>query len=207
MSSWYEHHVLPYLLDIACGIKPVRQQRQSLIPLAYGKVLEIGIGTGLNLEYYDVTQVERIIGLDPSLGMHRLAQSRAQRAGLNVELVGLSAEQIPFPGQSFDTVVVTYSLCTIPDPVAALKEMHRVLKRDGQLLFCEHGQAPDVTVRSWQDRMTPLWSRMVGGCCLNRHISQLIQSAGFEMLELKTFYLMGLRPLTYHYVGIARAMH
>ncbi|ENA29339.1 MULTISPECIES: class I SAM-dependent methyltransferase [Pseudomonas] len=206
MSSWYERRVLPYLLDIACGIKPVRLQRQSLIPLAYGQVLEIGIGTGLNLEHYDRSRVERIVGLDPSLDMHRLARSRAQRAGLDVELVDLSAERIPFENRSFDTVVVTYSLCTIPDPAAALKEMHRVLKPEGQLLFCEHGQAPDEAVRVWQDRMTPLWSQVVGGCHLNREIGKLIHDAKFEMIEFKTFYLTGLRPLTYHYWGVARAL-
>ena len=151
--SWYERHVLPYLVDIACGIRPVRRQRHKVVPLARGRVLEIGIGTGLNLEHYVKAKVRKVVGLDPGVGMRGLAQKRAERAGLEVELVGLSAEQIPYRDGTFDTVLVTYSLCTIPDPGAALDETRRVLKPGGQLIFCEHGLAPDMSVRRWQDRL------------------------------------------------------
>lgn len=204
--GWYERHVLPYLLDWACGIKPVRRQRRKVVPLARGRVLEIGIGTGLNLPHYNRAKVESITGLDPGLQMHRLARRRMIRAGLPVELVGLSAEKIPFDDASFDTVVVTYSLCTIPDPVAALREMKRVLKPAGKLVFCEHGAAPDAAVRRWQDRLTPMWSKIAGGCHLNRDIPALLREAGFRCDDLETLYLPGPRPLTYNYWGTAQAV-
>lgn len=202
-GTWYEQHVLPYLLDFACGIKPVRRQRRKVVPLAQGQVLEIGIGTGLNLEYYDKTRIRKIVGLDPGLEMHHLAQKRVAKSGLPVELVGLSAEEIPFDASTFDTVLVTYSLCTIADPVAALKEMRRVLKAGGKLIFCEHGLAPDPAVRRWQDRLTPLWSKIAGGCQLNRDIPALLQAAGFRCQDMETMYLPGPRPLTYNYWGTA----
>jgi ubiquinone/menaquinone biosynthesis C-methylase UbiE len=202
-GSWYERHVLPYLIDVACGIKPVRLQRHKVVPLAQGHVLEIGIGTGLNLEHYDKAKIKKIVGLDPGLEMHRLARKRVERTGLPVELVGLSAEKIPFEAGTFDTVVVTYSLCTIPDPVAALKEMRRVLKPGRKLIFCEHGLAPDESVRRWQHRLTPLWSRLGGGCHLNRDIPALLREAGFRSTDMETMYLPGPRPLTYNYWGTA----
>lgn len=203
--NWYERHLLPYLIDWACGIKPVRRQRRKVVPQARGRVLEIGIGTGLNLPHYNRARVESITGLDPGLEMHRLAKKRVIKSGLRVELVGLSAEKIPFDDASFDTVVVTYSLCTIPDPVAALREMRRVLKRDGRLIFCEHGVAPDASVRRWQDRLTPMWSKLAGGCHLNRDIPALLREAGFVCKDLETLYLPGPRPLTYNYWGTATA--
>ena len=203
MSGWYERHILPYLIDFACGIKPVRRQREKLVPLAHGRVLEIGIGTGLNLPHYDQAKVHAIVGVDPALEMHRLARKRMQAAGLAVELVGLSAERIPFEDASFDTVLVTYTLCSIPDPLAALKEARRLLKRGGKLVFCEHGAAPDASVRRWQERLNPLWSRLAGGCRLDRDIPGLLRSAGLESSDLQTAYLPGPRPLTYHYWGTA----
>ncbi len=202
--SFYEKRVLPYLIDLACGIRPVRRQRQKLVPLASGKVLEIGIGTGLNLPHYDPVKVERIWGLDPALEMHSLAARRVARSGLQVELLGLSAEKIPMTDHSFDTVLLTYTLCSIGDPVRALQEMRRVLKPDGRLLFCEHGQAPDESVRRWQDRLTPVWSRIAGNCHLNRAIPKLLEEGGFQMESLDTIYLPGPRPLTYNYWGTAR---
>ncbi|WP_292932901.1 class I SAM-dependent methyltransferase [Noviherbaspirillum sp.] len=204
--NWYERHLLPYLLDFACGLRPVWRQRHKLIPLAKGRVLEIGIGTGLNLEHYDSAQVETIVGLDPGVEMHPLARKRALKSGISVELVGLSAERIPFDDGSFDTVLVTYSLCTIPDPVAALKEMRRVLKRGGKLVFCEHGLAPESSVQAWQHRLTPLWSKIAGGCHLDRDIPALLREAGFQSRDMQTIYLPGPRPLTYNYWGTAEAV-
>lgn len=201
--NWYERHVLPYVIDIACGIKPVRRQREKVVPLARGRVLEIGIGTGLNLEHYDKAKIEKIVGLDPALEMHRLAQKRLRKSGLAVELVGLSAERIPFEDASFDTVLVTYTLCSIPDPVAALKEMRRVLKPGASVVFCEHGLAPDASVRRWQDRLTPIWSKLAGGCHLNRDIPRLLNQAGLRSADLQSMYLPGPRPLTYNYWGTA----
>lgn len=204
-ASWYERHVLPYLIDVACGVGPVRRQREKVVPQAAGCILEIGIGTGLNLPHYDTQRVDRIVGLDPGTDMHRLARKRLQGHDLRVELVGLSAERIPYDDASFDCVVVTYSLCTIPDPVAALCEMRRVLKPGGRLLFCEHGRAPDARVARWQDRLTPLWSKVAGGCHLNRDIPALLAAAGFASADLQTGYLPGPRPLTFNYWGSAVA--
>lgn len=203
--NWYERHLLPYLIDLMCGIRPVRRQRQKVVPLARGRVLEIGIGTGLNLEHYDRAQVQSIVGLDPGLEMHRLAARRVRQAGLPVELVGLSAEGIPYAPASFDTVVVTYSLCTIPDPVAALIEMRRVLKPGGRLVYCEHGLAPDPGVQRWQRRLTPTWSKLAGGCQLDRDIPALLKQAGFASADMQRMYLPGPRPLTYNYWGTATA--
>jgi ubiquinone/menaquinone biosynthesis C-methylase UbiE len=201
--SWYDRHVLPYVIDIACGVKPVRQQREKVVPLAEGRVLEIGIGTGLNLAYYDKTKVRTIVGLDPALEMHRLARKRMKKAGLQVELSGLSAERVPFQSGAFDTVVVTYTLCSIPDPVAALGEMRRMLAPNGKLIFCEHGLAPDASVRRWQGRLTPLWSKLGGGCHLNRDIPGLLREAGLHSTDIQSMYLPGPRPLTYNYWGTA----
>jgi len=203
--NWYERHLLPYLLDFACGIDPVRRQRERIVPRAVGRVLEIGIGTGLNLEHYDPARVQALVGLDPGLEMHPLARKRAQQAGIAVQLVGLPAERIPFEDGTFDTVVVTYSLCTIADPVAALNEMRRVLRRGGTLLFCEHGLAADASVQAWQHRLTPLWSTFAGGCRLDRDIAALLGAAGFVSHDLQTGYLPGPRPLTYNYWGSAQA--
>lgn len=201
--NWYERHVLPYLIDIACGVEPVRRQRHKLVPLAAGRVLEVGIGTGRNLEHYDKARVTSLTGIDPGLEMHRLAAKRARQQGIQVDLVGLSAERIPFDDASFDTVVVTYSLCTIPDPLAALREMRRVLKPGGRLIYCEHGLAPDAAVRQWQHRLTPLWSKIAGGCHLDRDIACLLREAGFRSQDMQTMYLPGPRPMTFHYWGTA----
>ncbi len=204
-DNWYDQHVLPYLLDFACGLKPVRRQREKVVPLAEGRVLEVGVGTGLNMRHYDRSKVTKIVGLDPALQMHRLALRRIARAGLDVKLVGLSAEKIPFDDASFDSVLVTYTLCTIPDPVAALKEMRRVLMPGGKLIFCEHGRAPDQGVSRWQDRLTPHWKKIAGGCHLNRDVPALLLESGFECKDMQARYLPGPRPLTYNLWGQAVA--
>jgi len=203
--KWYERHVLPWLVDLACSVRPVRRQRRKVVPLAKGRVLEIGIGTGLNLEHYDKARIERLVGLDPGLEMHPQARLRSRRAAIEVELVGLSAERIPYDDGSFDTVLVTYSLCTIGDPLSALKEMRRVLRPGGRLIFCEHGRAPDARVRRWQERLTPLWSTLAGGCHLDRDIPRLLAQAGFRSDDMQQMYLPGPRLLTYNYWGTAVA--
>lgn len=201
--SWYERHILPAALDFFCGLPMISRQRQLVVPLARGRVLEAGIGTGLNMRWYDKSRVSKITGLDPSLQLHPLARKRIAQAGLDVELLGLSAEKIPLPAASFDTVLVTYTLCTIPDALAALREMRRVLAPGGRLLFCEHGRAPDESVRRWQNRLQPLWGPLAGGCHLGRDIPALLQEAGFQLPELRTGYLSGPRPFTFHYWGEA----
>lgn len=205
-DNWYDRHILPYLLDVACGIKPVRRQREKVVPLAEGRVLEVGIGTGLNMQHYDRSKVTKIVGLDPALQMQRLALKRIARAGLDVEIVGLSAEKIAFDDASFNSVLITYTLCTIPDPIAALKEMRRVLMPGGRLIFCEHGRAPDEGVSRWQDRLTPHWKKIAGGCHLNRNVPALLVEAGFECKVMQAMYLSGPRPFMYNYWGEAFAV-
>jgi len=203
--SWYDRHLLPHLLDFACGMKPIRRQREMIVPLAHGRVLEVGIGTGLNMPYYDKSRVSYIVGVDPALQMHRLASRRIARAALDVELVGVTAETIPLEDASIDTVVITYTLCSIPDPIVALREMRRVLAPGGRLLFCEHGRAPDENVRRWQDRLQPHWQKIAGGCHLDRDVPALLEESGFRCDRLQTRYLPGPRPLTFNYWGEAVA--
>ena len=202
-TSWYDRHILPRALDFACGLPMLSRQRQLVVPLARGRVLEVGVGTGLNMSYYDKARVSSIIALDPALELHPLARERIAQAGLDVELLALSAEQIPLPDASVDTVLMTYTLCTIPDPLAALKEMRRVLAPGGRLLYCEHGRAPDASVRRWQERLQPLWGKVAGGCHLGRDIPALLQQAGFVLPNLHTRYLPGPRPFPFHYWGEA----
>lgn len=206
-GSWYERHILPHALDYACGLPMVGRQRQLLVPQAAGRVLEVGVGTGLNMRYYDKTRVTQITALDPALELHPLARERIAQAGLEVELLGLSAEKIALPDASFDTVLITYTLCTISDPLAALHEMRRVLAPGGQLLYCEHGRAPDESVRRWQERLQPIWGKFSGGCHLGRDIPALLRAAGFALPELHTRYLPGPRPMTFHYWGVAHVGH
>lgn len=199
----YDRYVLPYLIDLACGIGPIQKERAKLVPRALGRVLEIGIGTGRNLPFYDRERLSALYGLDPAAQMHRLARKRAAEAGIRIELLDLPAERIPAEDASFDTVVTTFTLCTIPDAVAALREMRRVLRPQGQLLFCEHGLAPDAGVRRWQNGLTPVWKPLAGGCHLNRDIPALLAAGGFEITELQADYLPGPRPMTYVYRGVA----
>lgn len=179
------------------------RMRAHVVARAQGRVLEVGIGTGLNMRYYNKARVTHITGLDPAMQMHLLAQKRIESAGLQVDLIGLSAEQIPLPDASFDTVLITYTLCSIPDPHAALLEMHRVLAPTGRLLYCEHGRAPDASVRRWQERLQPLWGKVAGGCHLGRDVPTLLQAAGFALPDLQTGYITGPRPFTFHYWGEA----
>lgn len=204
-ETWYERNCLPYLLDIACGITPISAQRLKVIPQAVGRVLEIGIGTGLNMPFYNRTRVKEIVGVDPALRMHRLALKRSQQAGIDVQLIGLSAERMPVEDASFDTVVSTYTLCTIPDPVAALREMRRALKPGGKLLFSEHGRAPDEKVLKWQTRVQPYWTKVAGGCLLNRDIPALLKEAGFKP-DFQSRYITGPKIFSYHYWGEAVAV-
>ncbi len=200
----YESYVLPKLLDVAMRQKPIMMQRDKVVPRARGQVLEIGIGSGLNLACYDVDKVEKVWGLDPSLELGRMATKRAAATSLDVELLQLSSEEIPVDDQRFDTVLVTYTLCTIPDAAKALGEMYRVLRSDGELIFCEHGAAPDVRVARWQNRLNPYWKNIAGGCNLNRKIPDLIAAAGFDVSSLETMYLPGPKPMTYNYWGSAK---
>ena len=193
----YEQYVLPHLIDYTCGMGAVMKTRKQIVPLAEGRVLEIGIGSGLNLSFYDLAKVTVIVGVDPSAAMQKLAQQRAAQISIPVEMVALELGQIQAADASFDSIVCTFTLCTIADAGAALKEMRRVLKPGGKLLFSEHGLAPDLPVVRWQNLITPLWKPFSGGCHLNRDIPALIRAGGFTIEQLDSSYLKGPRPMTW----------
>lgn len=201
--SLYDRYILPSLLDWACGLAAISQQRDRVVPLARGDVLEVGIGTGRNIAHYDAEVIHKVWGLDPATDMQPRLRRRLRHARFSVELLPLSAETIPTADARFDTVLVTYSLCSIVDPVAALREMKRVLKPGGRLLFCEHGLAPEAAVARWQTRLTPAWRRIAGHCSLDRDIPSLLTRAGFELIELQQGYIRGPRVVSYNYWGSA----
>ena len=200
----YSRLLLPRLVQIACSTGAVTRQRQIWVPRARGRVLEVGFGSGLNLPHYKASAVKELVGLEPSLGMARLAQRLVREAPFPVRLLEAGAESIPLESESVDTVVITYSLCSVEAPEAALAEVRRVLKPRGRLVFCEHGAAPDRSVRRWQDRITPVWRRFAGGCHLNRDVPGLIREAGFQLRELETGYLPGWKPAAWNTAGFAR---
>jgi ubiquinone/menaquinone biosynthesis C-methylase UbiE len=199
----YSKYILPTVVHFTCSLKPTMRQREKIIPLASGCVLEVGIGSGLNLPYYDAACVTKLWGLDPAPEMTRMAREQAQSVDFDVEFIGLPGEEIPLEDGSVDTVVITYTLCTIPDTAVALGQMRRVLKPGGELIFCEHGAAPDANVRRWQDRINPVWRRFGGGCHLNRVIPELIEQGGFRIERMDTMYIPGWRPASYNYWGSA----
>ncbi len=174
------------------------------MPLAKGDVLEIGIGSGLNLPHYDVRTVTKIIGVDPDNHIWKRSADRRKACPIPVERLGLSGENIPMDDNMADSVVVTYSLCTIPDPVRALREMARILKPNGQILFSEHGKAPDASVHKWQNRIDPLWKHIAGGCHSGRDVPALFAQAGLELTSLEQMYIPGPKVLSYNYWGAAR---
>lgn len=186
--------------------KDAARLRAAWIPKARGEVLEIGVGSGLNLPFYS-PEAKRIHGVDPSAELQRLARKRAAARHAKVEFILQSADEpLPFAEASMDSVVMTWTLCSIPNPSKALAEMRRVIKRDGRLIFIEHGRAPERGVAAWQDRLTPVWKRIGGGCHLNRKVDDLIATAGFQIEEMSTFYLPGPRLATYTYQGVARGV-
>ncbi|MBI3769589.1 MAG: class I SAM-dependent methyltransferase [Deltaproteobacteria bacterium] len=199
----YAKYIFPAVLDRVMRQEPIRRQREKIVPRARGRVLEIGVGSGLNLAFYDRAKVDTLCGLDPSLDLQRRARGRADAAGIEVEFIPVSGEEIPLEDASIDTVVITYTMCSIPDVDVALKEMRRVLRPEGSLLFSEHGRAPDAGVVRWQDRLNPIWRRISGGCNMNRAIPDLLGAAGFELAELDSMYLPGPRVLTFTYWGTA----
>jgi ubiquinone/menaquinone biosynthesis C-methylase UbiE len=199
----YQNHVLPWAINLLMKQEEMTRLRQRVVPAAQGRVLEVGIGRGLNLPFYGAG-VEAVIGVDPLSEKLEFARGVAARVPFAVELRDLSAEALPFEDATFDSVVMTWTLCSIVDAPRALVEMRRVLKPDGELIFIEHGLAPEESVASWQHRLNPLWRRCVGGCNLDRPTEALIRGAGFALNRLETGYLMaGPRPLTYHYEGRA----
>jgi ubiquinone/menaquinone biosynthesis C-methylase UbiE len=202
--GFYSKYILPRATCFACSLKPTRMQRGPVVPLARGRVLEIGIGSGLNLPFYAPGKVEYLWGLDPSRENWALTEGRRAPVDFDLEFLEASAEAIPLHDASVDCVLMTYTLCTLPAVRPSLEEMRRVLKPGGQLIFCEHGAAPDASVRRWQNRLNPMWQRMAGGCNLNRTVPELLVQGGFTIQELETGYIPGWKPASFIYRGIAR---
>lgn len=200
--GFYADRILPHVINLAMRNRELLPCRERLVSAARGRVLEVGIGSGLNLPFYG-RQVEEILGLDPVPKLIAMARRAAGRFETPVTFITGSAEHIPIDEHSIDTVVTTWTLCSIPNAVEALREMRRVLKPGGQLLFVEHGLAPEENIQKWQNRLTPLWKRIGGGCHLNRPIGALIESAGFGIMRLETGYIKGPRPMTFLYEGCA----
>jgi ubiquinone/menaquinone biosynthesis C-methylase UbiE len=202
MSFWNDR-VLPLLIEKACRNHVIREERKRWIPQAHGRVLELGVGSGLNLPFYDAARARSVTAIDPSAALLAKARPRASAAAVPVELLQARAEKLPFADNSFDSAVITYSLCSIPEPAAALTELRRVLIPGGELYFAEHGRAPDADARRWQDRLTPLWSRVSGGCQLNRDPFASLEQAGFGLDQRLSQYSEGPRWLSFGYQGKA----
>lgn len=199
----YKKYLLPKIIHWTCGQNPTMRQREKVVPLAYGKVLEVGIGTGLNLGYYNSSNVEHLTGLDPSEENWNMNKVNADSLGLDLSFVNASAEMIPAENDQFDSILITYTLCSIPDPFPSLLEIRRVLKPKGTLIFCEHGIAPDKNIERWQHLLNPAWRFLSGGCNLNRNIPELLKSGGFKIKDLDTMYLPGWRAGSFNYWGTA----
>jgi ubiquinone/menaquinone biosynthesis C-methylase UbiE len=201
--SFYEKYFLPRLLDCCCGMEGFQKKRAQIIPRVSGRVLEIGIGSGLNFDFYDFDRVTEVIGVDPALSSVAIAKSRASNFHSKISFIEATAESIDLESSTFDSVVIGYSLCTIPNPMQALGEAHRLLKSGGSLFFMEHGLAPELNVQKWQHRITPFWRKFAGGCNLNRNIEELILSGGFKFKDLTKKYIRGPKIASYLYYGEA----
>lgn len=201
--GFYSDVILPRLCDLAMRNKLLLPIRERVIGAAEGRVLEIGVGSGLNLPFYR-PPVREVLALEPAAKLVAMAQNASRGTIMPVSFLEASAEAIPLGDHSVDTIVTTWTMCSIPHADMALAEIRRVLRPGGKLLFVEHGQAPDESVRRWQDRLTPAWRAIAGGCHLNRPISAMIEGAGFRIDRIETGYIPGPRPMTYMYEGCAR---
>ena len=199
--SFYQERILPHLIQMSMKQEHFEPYRRRAVSAARGRILEIGVGSGLNLPLYGPGT--RLVGLDPSNKLLSMAREAAADRAQSIELIEGSAESLPLPDHEFDTVVTTWTMCSIPNLPRALGEVRRVLKADGKLVFAEHGRAPESTVVRWQNALTPVWKRIGGGCHLNRPIDQLIVAAGFRIAGLKTGYMKGPKPMTFMYEGEA----
>jgi len=201
--NFYNEHILPKLINCVCSQNDIGMMRRQLVPMAEGKTLEIGMGSGLNLPFYDPSKIDLVLGLEPAAQLRKMAEKKALEVPFDVDFIGLSGEEIPLENHSVDTVLVTYTLCSIPDVFKALKEMKRVLKSSGKLIFCEHGKSPDTHIFKWQNRLNRPWTKISGGCHLNRHISELITKSGFKIVALDAGYSSPLKLVSFNYKGIA----
>lgn len=188
-GDWYDANVVPKVIGCACGMGQVMKRRAKVVPLAKGDVFELGCGCGINQEFYDVAAVTSYAGIDPHEGMLATAREAAAKKGWSVEMRQGVGEAIPFGDDSFDTAVCTFTLCSVQEPARVLSEMRRILRPGGQVLFLEHGRAPDANVAKWQDRIEPVWKHLAGGCHLTRPISAAFAKAGFEVDQLGKGYM------------------
>lgn len=202
--GFYDKYVLPRFIGAACGTKPILKQRDKVVPHCEGRVLEVGMGTGHNLDFYDPAKVDMVFGLEPAPDMVKRAKPLAEKAPFPVEFIDLPGEEIPLEDNSVDTVLLTYTLCTIPDTLKAMQNMRRVLKPGGKLIFSEHGRAPDAAVEKWQNRLNGVWGKIAGGCNINRDIPTLIEAGGFNITNLDQMYVPSTpKILGYTYWGAA----
>jgi ubiquinone/menaquinone biosynthesis C-methylase UbiE len=202
--NFYDRHILPRLIQCSCGAPMVTELRKRVVPEAQGEVLEVGCGGGLNFPLYRRGRVRRVTAIDPAPPMLDRARRAAERSGVPIELTQAAAEALPFPDGTFDTVVVTFTLCSVREHGRSLAEMKRVLRPNGRLIFAEHGLAPDPGVQRWQRRIEPLWSRLAGGCRLTRPVRQAIAAAGFEIVSGEGRYLPAPKVLGWAEWGAAR---
>tara|TARA_B100001287_G_scaffold140347_1_gene118129 strand:- start:61 stop:684 length:624 start_codon:yes stop_codon:yes gene_type:complete len=204
IKTAYENYVLPKMLDCCCSTKPISYQRKKIVPEASGTILEIGIGSGLNIPYYQKSKINKVIGLEPSEQLCKMAKKTADDNNFSIDFLVNGAEEIELPSNSVDTILLTYTLCSIPEPYIALKEIMRVMKSDGRILFCEHGIAPDEVVQKWQNRINPLWGKLFGGCNINRDIPNILKNGGFKINSLDKMYLPSTPKIVgYNYWGEA----
>ena len=203
--GFYGDRVLPHVIHLACGTEEVREQRRKVVPLASGRVLEVGMGSGLNLRLYDPRAVELVWGLEPSEGMRRKAAANIERSEIDVRWLSLPGEEIPLDDDSADSIVLTYTLCSIADWRTALGQMRRVLRPGGRVYFSEHGEAPDAPVRAWQRRLNPVWKTLAGGCHLDRPIVRCLVETGFEVETVESEYRGRPKSASFTSWGVATA--
>ena len=202
--KFYDEYILPHVIHLACGCKPVIDQRKKILPLAEGNILEGGMGSGINIPLYDPEKVTKLWGLEPSIGMREKAKRRVGAAPFELEWLGLRGEEVPLEDNSVDTVVLTYTLCTIPGWLDAVKQMRRVLKPGGKLLFSEHGKSCETRVEKFQNKINPIWGQFAGGCNVNRDIPKLLQEGGFNIRVCDAHYVKPLPKFVgFVYTGYA----
>ncbi len=202
MANWYEKYVLPKLIDAACSQPPMTELRARYVSQAEGEVLEIGIGSGLNLAHYS-DAVKSVTGVDPAAELTEKAQERAAAIKANVEVLGISGEELPIENNQFDSVVCTWTMCSIPNPYRAVEEMRRVLKPGGKLIFVEHGRSDDPKIAKWQRRIEPVWKVIGGGCHLTRRADELVEGAGFQLTSWESGYEPGPKVAAFMMHGLA----